>query len=685
MAEVPPVFVEFKGDTSDLNASINQAKASITNLSATTAHASETTKKLGVAQIALGGIIANLATAAAANVKSFAMSFVGEYQHIATEVRSLGKVMDGTPEQLSVISFAAKRFGVDSAQLSLGIRTLSKGLVNNTDTIKSLGIQYRDSNGKLLPTIEIINKLADRYKTLPSKIEQNAFAMAAFGRAGKNMAPLLALGSEGIKELGVTAEELGMIMSGKDLTAVKDYGFAQKDLKEAIDGVKVTIGRDLLPILAQSATALNETLIPALKTVVAAFTNSGLGGGIRQAQDSLQKFVLGLDGVRLAVYQAITMFLSFKIALFSLRTAQDVWGTMTAGIGRAKAAMELYRYQIALGAKSWQAFGIAARGALIATGVGVLLVALGLVIEYLMNLYVTSESFRNKVNGVFASATTAVTKFVNRIIDGINYVRKLMGLTAIAHMSFGILGGKQTSGREDIASAYNLITSGQLPYVEDSGLGYDDGKDKDKTKKVAPPTAFEKFVEAQRSKMSTLNARLSLNMANTEDLKKEAKYATTYRDQVKAMYEAAQAQEKRTRKTKEHGAAQAYLNEMMGNYASAIESANSATERLAKAQAEAAEAQAKAAEKAAEAAKEAAERFEKANREFLRFNTLSKSQGWLAALTRNAGPTQANFGGFIEVPVVIDGQTVFRATQKYSLINNRRNVSNGLATSGSLI
>jgi acyl-CoA reductase-like NAD-dependent aldehyde dehydrogenase len=93
----------------------------------------------------------------------------------------------------------------------------------------------------------------------------------------------------------------------------------------------------------------------------------------------------------------------------------------------------------------------------------------------------------------------------------------------------------------------------------------------------------------------------------------------------------------------------------------------------------------KAAEEAADAAKKAAERFEQANREMQKMNTLSKSQGWLAALTRSAGPTQENFGGFIEVPVVIDGQTVFRATQKYSLINNRRNVSNGLATSGSLI
>ena len=681
MAEVPPVYVEFKGDTTNLNASIGQAKKSLTGFAAATSEASIQAKKLGVAQIALGGIIANVATAAAANVKQFAMSFVGEYQHIAGEVRTLSKVMDGTPEQLSVISFAAKRFGVDSAELSMGIRTLSKHLVANDDAAKNLGIKYRNANGALLPTIDIINNLADRYKALPSKIEQNAFAMEAFGRAGKNMAPLLALGSEGIKELGLSAEELGMVMSGKDLKAVKDYGFAQKDLKEAIDGVKVTIGRDLLPILASSASALNDTLLPALKEIVAAFTNSGFSGGVRQAQDSLQGFILGLDGVKSAIYQVIVMVAAFKTAMIVFTTAPAVFLAIKSAILAVRSVMASLYVATLLGSAGFKAFFLSIKTGLISTGLGALLVLLGLIIAALINAYATSETFRNKVNAVFMSVAKAAVIVANAVIKIYNAFAKLIGLKGISLIS---LGGGGAGGREDIASAYGLTTSGQLTPDYGGGGGYTGATATGKTK-PAKKTAFELFQEKQQAALQTMQAKLQLGMARTDDLKKENDLQQTFKNQVKAMYDAAVAQEKKTRKTKEHAAAQSYLNEMMTTYAGAIESANAASQRLADSQREAAEAQKKAADEAAEAAKKAAERFEQANREFLKFNTLSKSQGWLAALTRNAGPTQANFGGFIEVPVVIDGQTVFRATQKYSLINNRRNVSNGLATSGSLI
>jgi hypothetical protein len=574
----------------------------------------------------------------------------------------------------------------------MGIRTLSKHLVSNDDAAKSLGIRYRDSNGKMLPTIDIINKLADRYKTLPSKIDQNAFAMTAFGRAGKNMAPLLALGSEGIKELGLSAEELGMIMSGQDLKAVKDYGFAQKDLKEAVEGVKVTIGRDLLPILASSATALNDTLLPALKEVVAAFTNSGFSGGVRQAQNSLQGFILGLDGVKSAIYQVIVMIASFKIAMIVFTTAPAVFGAITAALAAMRGMMASIYIATLMGSAGFKAFFISIKTGLISTGLGALLVLLGLIIAALVNAYATSETFRARVNGVFESVAKAAIIVANAVIKIYNAFAKLIGLKGIDLIS---LGGGKAGGREDIASAYGITTSGQLT-PDYGGSGYT-GTTKDK--KGAKPekkTAFQLFQEKQQAALEQMQANLSLAMARTDDLKKEKDLQEAFRDQVKTMYDAAVAQEKRTRGTKQHAAAQSYLNQMTSQYASAIESANSAAQRLADSQREAAEAAAKAAEEAAKAqekaakeaeevAKRVAERFAKAAAEMLKMNSLSKSQSWLAALTRTSGPTRDNFGGFIEVPVVIDGQTVFRATQRYSLMNNRRNVNNGLATSGSLI
>ena len=67
-------------------------------------------------------------------------------------------------------------------------------------------------------------------------------------------------------------------------------------------------------------------------------------------------------------------------------------------------------------------------------------------------------------------------------------------------------------------------------------------------------------------------------------------------------------------------------------------------------------------------------------------NALLQSQqnntSWLSA---HAGASANSGNAYVEVPVIIDGREVFRAVQKGSLLNNRRNTSNGVALSGSVI
>jgi hypothetical protein len=205
------------------------------------------------------------------------------------------------------------------------------------------------------------------------------------------------------------------------------------------------------------------------------------------------------------------------------------------------------------------------------------------------------------------------------------------------------------------------------------GNGNNDGgggggsKPKALTKAEKAVAAIEALNKRADLAMSSLQAKLNLNLAQTDNPAKEAQLTAAYRDQVKSFYQQATATEKRTRGTAAHAAAQSYLNQMTGAYASAIEQANSAQKSLAAST-----------QKTADATSDLADQLN-------RVNSTNSSNSWLAARSLASGPTQANFGGFIEVPVVIDGQTVFRATQRYSLLNNRRNVGNGLATSGSLI
>jgi hypothetical protein len=59
---------------------------------------------------------------------------------------------------------------------------------------------------------EAIGDIADKIKSMPQQ-QQIGAAMAAFGRGGAAMLPMLRKGSEGIRELIEEGKDLGVIMS----------------------------------------------------------------------------------------------------------------------------------------------------------------------------------------------------------------------------------------------------------------------------------------------------------------------------------------------------------------------------------------------------------------------------------------------------------------------------------------
>lgn len=67
------------------------------------------------------------------------------------------------------------------------------------------------------------------------------------------MIPFLNQGSEGLAELAAESDKLGVTLSADNLAKVKAYTFAQRDMQEAIAGLKLTIGLALMPKLTELA------------------------------------------------------------------------------------------------------------------------------------------------------------------------------------------------------------------------------------------------------------------------------------------------------------------------------------------------------------------------------------------------------------------------------------------------
>src|SRR5499427_3758047 len=241
------------------------------------------------AGFAVGGIATQLGMGLAEQIKGS----IDQAKEFTGAVKSLQMITGDTPERLSGVVAAFERFGVSTQQAStsLGIfsrqitktpidlEELGSGLDANgkplkgfADVMHDLGVNTEDSTSKTRPMIDVLMQTADKFKEMGKGTEATADAMVMFGRSGKAMLPLLMQGSEGIKEAAATAAKFGMQLTTENMAQVKDFGFANKDLGEAMNGLKLQLGLALMPALAALAhigatvaQTFNQLLMPVIK------------------------------------------------------------------------------------------------------------------------------------------------------------------------------------------------------------------------------------------------------------------------------------------------------------------------------------------------------------------------------------------------------------------------------------
>jgi len=219
---------------------------------------------------ALGGIAmagAGLAGAGLA-AAAFAGKSIGAFQQVGGESLKLQRYMGGTIEDASRLGHVAAMTGIDSESMAKSMGILSKNLASNSKVAKGIGIDYRDAHNRLLPMSQILPQLADKFAKMPAGPRKTALALKLFGKQGMNMLPMLNKGSEGIKALAAESDALGTTLNDKDAQAVKDATLNKRKMSEAIKGLQISIGKNLLPIVQQFVTWMTTKVVPAIKDVV---------------------------------------------------------------------------------------------------------------------------------------------------------------------------------------------------------------------------------------------------------------------------------------------------------------------------------------------------------------------------------------------------------------------------------
>jgi hypothetical protein len=265
-----------------------------------------------MASVAIAGTVVGAALAAGVAIGKFATASVDKFGEVGKQTLQLQRVMGGTAESASRMGAAFSMSGLDTATATRAMGIFSKfssaagsqldqydskvaaagqnhkvfsgQLGASASAFAQMGVKLRGTNGEIRPTNDLLIELADQFKSMPAGVDKTALVLKAFGRGGLAMLPFLNKGAAGIKALMKQSDELGTTLSGSDLAAVKANTIAKREWGHAMEGVQITVGRYLYPILTKLTQFMVGSLIPGIKFVVTWFT-AKLGPAFKWVSD----------------------------------------------------------------------------------------------------------------------------------------------------------------------------------------------------------------------------------------------------------------------------------------------------------------------------------------------------------------------------------------------------------------
>ena len=208
-----------------------------------------------------------------------------------------------------------KQRGVETGTFNKSMVILSKQMTGAADgskksiaMFKDLGVSMDDL--KKGDTQAVLMKVSDSLSQMQNPARRAAYTQALFGRSSQALTPLLYKGSGAIQEQLDLAKKYGDYIDGDGVGAVKQMAADQREMGFAMDGVKIQLGKALLPVML----ALSKVLLSITQALQPIITNS-----------TVLKITLGVLAAAFLAWKVVA--LASAIANYGLATS------MTAALG----------------------------------------------------------------------------------------------------------------------------------------------------------------------------------------------------------------------------------------------------------------------------------------------------------------------------------------------------------------
>lgn len=255
----------------------------------------------------------------------------------AKEVKKMQRLTGASVEEASKMVAIGKKYNVSADGMAKALRMLSIKATNNGKDFKKYGLVVKDAHGELLPASKILENVADKYKQLGGGLKGAVFAQKLMGKSAMEMVPLLEKGSAGVREMEEQAAKMGLVLTKDNMTAFSKFAGVQKIFNQAMLGIQVTIGTQILPILSDLAVKAQVVIQKIDFRQVAEVTKSVLGG-LGNTVVFLSKNLNWLIPIATGALAAIMAFKAIntvnnamkalKATQIALNTVQGIWNAL---------------------------------------------------------------------------------------------------------------------------------------------------------------------------------------------------------------------------------------------------------------------------------------------------------------------------------------------------------------------
>lgn len=211
-------------------------------------------KGLKNAEVAVHRFIEKLVDNGIELAKEFAESLKGAVEY-GDKIKKASQSIGIATDALQELQYAGSLADVSAEEMAQSIGILSRKMLEAKQGSEEAGKAFKgikfQEKGKLLATDEVLGNIADKFQQMPDGAEKTAMAMQLFGRAGKQMIPLLNKGSEELEALKQEAKDFGLVLGDDAVNASEELNDNLKRLHMIGQGLLRQVIGPLIPVASE--------------------------------------------------------------------------------------------------------------------------------------------------------------------------------------------------------------------------------------------------------------------------------------------------------------------------------------------------------------------------------------------------------------------------------------------------